>query len=105
MIRTAEELGGHVDLPRRAMSKHEVAAGLCRVGVMAGLWSIPEFEVAGRLRNSRSIDVVWARRTPRGSNCLWSLVAAFEIEGDGVGRRANHDSITKNADSLTAAGN
>jgi len=101
---TTEELGGHPGLPRNALSKHEVAALLCRAGVEAGFWVIPEFEVRGLTGSKRSIDVVWARRCPRDSHRPWAPVAAFEIEGHGVGRGAPHASITKNAESLTAAG-
>lgn len=104
MTAATDELGGHPSLPPNALSKHEVAALLCRAGVEAGFWVIPEFEVRGQTDSKRSIDVVWARRIPRDSHRPWIPVAAFEIEGHGVGRGAPHASITKNAESLTAAG-
>lgn len=101
MNRIAEELGCHRALPAhaRALSKQEVAAALCRAGLLAGLWSVPEFEIRGRDGMRRKIDVAWARREPRGRMTLWRPVAAFEIEGLNVAG----DSIRKNVDSLTAA--
>ena len=92
-------LGGHRGYDADAMSKQEVAALLCREGVEAGLWSVPEFEIASEDGKTRRIDVVWARRVRRTPGHLWEPIAAFEIEGHGVAR----DSIRKNADSLTAA--
>jgi hypothetical protein len=93
--RIESELGGHSGLSGRALSKQEVSAALCRMGVQAGLWAIPEYEVG-----NQAIDVVWATRT-RGANSLWKPVAAFEIEGQNVAL----GSIRKNAHSLTAAAN
>jgi hypothetical protein len=97
------ELGGHSGLAHRAMSKQEVASALCRVGIQAGFWSVPEFELVGLEGVSRKIDVVWAKRIPRSEGLLWKPIAAFEIEGHNVAH--SRKSICKNADSLTAAGN
>lgn len=99
MRRIADELGGHSDLSAGALSKQEVVAALCHAGHIAGLWSVPEFEIRGRNGARRRIDVAWARREPRGRSTLWCPLAAFEIEGLNVAG----DSVLKNADSLTAA--
>jgi hypothetical protein len=98
--RIKSELGKHAGVPARAMTKQEVAAALCRIGIQAGFWSIPEFEIECAENRYQRIDVVWAERNTRPSGSLWEPVAAFEIEGHDV-----DGSILKNAKSLTAAGN
>lgn len=94
MDRVEKELGKHSGVNCGAMTKQEVAAALCRIGVQAGLWAIPEYQ-AGTQR----IDVVWATRT-NAAGSLWKPIAAFEIEGHNVALK----SVYKNAKSLTAAG-
>jgi len=96
-----EEFGRHAGFHHRAMSKQEVAAALCRVGILVGFWSVPEFEIKGMNGAERRIDVVWAMRIPLSGDCMWKPVAAFEIEGHDVALAPG--SIRKNADSLTAA--
>lgn len=101
MSRRLEDLGSHPDreLAATALTKEEVAAALCDAGHRAGFWAIPEFEIQGRDRVSRRIDVVWASRLADPSNHIWRPVAAFEIEG----HRVAAGSVRKNVDSLQAA--
>ncbi len=101
MHRIAEELGGHAGLAVGALSKMELVAALCRAGIAAGLWAVPEYEISGIRGSRRKIDVVWATRSARGSGDLWHPVAAFEVEGHDV----DPNSVSKNADSLVAAAN
>jgi hypothetical protein len=98
MSRIDETLGGHEDLPTGALTKQEVAALLCKAGLEAGLWSVPEFEVVGDDGVRRKIDVVWATRCRGADGELWRPFAAFEIEGHDVA----HASTRKNAHSLFA---
>ncbi|HLJ12053.1 MAG TPA: hypothetical protein VKU82_12740 [Planctomycetaceae bacterium] len=105
MIQALHDLGAHDGFPVGAMTKHELSAILCRAGVEAGFWVIPEYEIPGEI--SRKIDIVWALRTRpivtqlrTPATHLWTPVAAFEIEGHDVDLGK---SVPKDAASLSAA--
>ena len=96
--RLIELLGKHKDMPAKAHTKHEVAALLCKAGNVLGFWTVPEYEIV-TTRGKQKIDVVWAERCGSGSDFVWKLVAAFEIEGNDV----SPESIEKDLLSLTEA--
>jgi len=91
------EIGHHKGYPQGATTKNEISALLCRAGVEAGFWAIPEYEI-DTSKGKQSIDVVWALRTEQKLPRIWHPVAAFEVEGWGV-----NGSVPKDVISLDAA--
>ena len=74
---------------------HDIAAYLCRLGVMKGYSVIPEVWLP--LEESRmEVDLIWATRLPDseeppnpvdGFLKCWQIVATFEIEGANVSKK------------------